>query len=97
SRDRILRILCTVPEPCLLCFRNGSCRGYSQGFHIFQILREIQAGMKKLLIIPFALFLTAVWAPAIQMHFKIYREFEDSDKRILASPPEWRSADISKF
>lgn len=53
--------------------------------------------MKKLLIIPFALFLTAVWAPAIQMHFKIYREFEDSDKRILASPPEWRSADISKF
>ncbi|MGO9314467.1 MAG: alginate O-acetyltransferase AlgX-related protein [Syntrophobacteraceae bacterium] len=53
--------------------------------------------MKRLLIIPFALFLTAVWAPAIQMHFKIYDEFEDSDKRILASPPEWRGADISKF
>jgi alginate O-acetyltransferase complex protein AlgJ len=53
--------------------------------------------MKNLLIIPIALFLTAIWAPAFQMHFKIYKEFEDADKRILAGPPQWGTAGVSKF
>jgi hypothetical protein len=53
--------------------------------------------MKKLSNIVIALFLMVICAPAIQMHFKIYKEFEDADKRILASLPEWRGADFSTF
>ncbi len=44
--------------------------------------------MKKLLFIPIVIFMAAIWAPAIQMHYKIYKEFEDADKRSLANLPD---------
>jgi hypothetical protein len=53
--------------------------------------------MKNLLFIPIVLFLTVIWTPAIQMHYQLYKEFEDADKRRLASPPEWGRGVISKF
>jgi hypothetical protein len=53
--------------------------------------------MKNPLVILIVFFLAILWAPAVQMHYKIYEEFEDADNRILASPPEWRMEAISSF
>jgi len=53
--------------------------------------------MKNLLFIPIVLFLAVISAPAIQMHYQFYKEFEDADKRRLAYAPEWGRGVISRF
>jgi hypothetical protein len=53
--------------------------------------------MKNLLFIPIVLFLIVLWAPAIQMHYKVYQEFEDADKRVLPGPPVLGREAISSF
>jgi len=53
--------------------------------------------MKNLLFVPIVIFMALIWAPSVQMCCQFYKEFEDTDKRILASPPEWGSRVISRF
>ncbi|MEM5786604.1 MAG: hypothetical protein AAGU11_04750, partial [Syntrophobacteraceae bacterium] len=53
--------------------------------------------MKKILIIPTCLFLLALWLPPLQMHLGIYKEFDDTENRELASPPRWAKSTYSQL
>jgi hypothetical protein len=53
--------------------------------------------MKNVLLVPIVLFFAVIWVPGIQMCFQFYKEFEDADKRVLASPPQWNGGAISRF
>ncbi|MFZ2446603.1 MAG: hypothetical protein WAW37_09605 [Syntrophobacteraceae bacterium] len=53
--------------------------------------------MRKICVVPIILFLLAIWLPAVQMNFGFYKEFDDTENRELAPPPQWGSSRFSKL
>ncbi len=43
------------------------------------------------------LFLLILWLPAFQMHFVVYKEFDDTENRELAPLPSWGTSPLSRF
>lgn len=48
--------------------------------------------MRKLPLIVGGVFLLVLWLPAFQMHFGVYKEFDDTENRELATVPNWSTS-----